>query len=136
MIESGIQNAVFDALSGDSTLAALVSGIYDNVPQADDSGASAAFPYVVVGDDLITEWDTDTELGADATITIHVWSRYRGRKEVKDIQARIYEILHRANITITGYNLVGVDWLQSQSFMDTDGQTRHGVQTFRITIEE
>lgn len=134
--ETEIQTAIYDALTGDSTLMAAVTGVYDGVPQPTDGGAGTDFPYVTIGETQHQEWDTDTELGADATVTIHVWSRYRGRKEVKDIQAIIYGLLHRANLAITGYNLVGIDWIQSDTFMDADGLTRHGVQTFRITIEE
>lgn len=135
-IESAIQSAIYSALTGDSTLMSAVTGVYDDVPQSADAGSGAAFPYVTIGEATHTEWDTDTELGSDVTVTIHVWSRYRGRKEVKDIQGQIYSLLHRANLAVTGYNLVGVDWIQSDSFMDADGLTRHGVQTFRITIEE
>ena len=134
--ESAVQDAIYDALTGNSSLMARIKGVYDSVPQATDPGSSAAFPFVTIGEDTVNEWDTDTELGADLTITIHVWSRYRGRKETKDIQGAICGILHRANLTISGYNLVGIDWLNSQSFMDSDGLTRHGVQTFRVTIED
>ena len=134
--EYAIQDCIADTLKSDSPLMAMVQGVYDSVPQANDAGSGSSFPYVTIGEDTHVEWDTDTELGADVTITIHTWSRYRGRKEVKNIQGRIYEILHRANLSVSGYHLVGIDWLQSESFMDTDGLTRHGVQTFRITIEE
>lgn len=133
--EFSIQNTIYDVLSTTSAVTSLAD-VYDNVPQAADAGSDAAFPYITVGEDTLVEWDTDTELGAYCTITIHTWSRYRGRKETKQIQGAIYAALHRANLTISGYNLVGIDWLQSESFMDTDGLTRHGVQTFRITIEE
>lgn len=133
--EFSIQNTIYDVLSTTSAVTSLAD-VYDNVPQAADAGSDAAFPYITIGEDTLVEWDTDTELGADCTITIHTWSRYRGRKETKQIQGAIYAALHRANLTISGYNLVGIDWLQSESFMDTDGLTRHGVQTFRITIEE
>ena len=134
--ENAIQVAIYQTLSSDSTLSAAVTGVYDTAPQALDAGAAANFPYVPIGEDTHVEWDTDTELGADVTVTIHVWSRDRGRKETKTIQGLIYGLLHRASLSISGYNLVGVDWLQSDSFLDTDGLTRHGVQTFRITVEE
>ena len=134
--ETEIQAAIYSALSGDSTLMASVTGVYDDVPQSGDPGDGSAFPYITIGEASHLEWDTDTELGADVTVTIHVWSRHRGRKEVKEIQGHIYRLLHRASLIISGYNLVGVDWIQSDSFMDADGLTRHGVQTFRITIEE
>lgn len=135
--ESSIQQAIYAALTGNAALMALATGgILDYVPQADDAGADNAFPYVTIGDDTAIPFDTDTSVGADTTITIHVWSRYRGRKEVKQIQGAIYAVLHRATIPVEGQHLVGIDWIQSDSFMDSDGLTRHGVQTFRITVEE
>lgn len=134
--ETSIQAAVYVALTGNAALMDLVTGVHDAVSQPADSGSQLAFPYVVVGDDTHIPFDTDTSVGADTTITIHVWSRHEGRKEVKEIQGAIYDVLHRQSIPITGFHLVGIDWLGSESFTDSDGLTRHGVQTFRITVEE
>jgi len=132
---TAIQSAVFSRLKNYSPLTAIIKAVYDDVPQPADSGKLATFPYVVIGDDSIVEWDTDTELGADATVTIHIWSRAKGRKEVKAITDVIYNALHRYDIIVTGYSLVGVDWVSAQSFLDADGITRHGIAVFRITIE-
>lgn len=128
--ETALQTAIYVALSNDAPLSALVMGVYDDVPQ------SSAFPYVTIGEDVHTEWDTDTSSGSDATITIHAWSRAPGRKETKQIQGAIYDALHRSNLAVTGYATVGVDWQQSESFIDADGETRHGVQTFRVILDE
>lgn len=128
--ETAIQTAVFTKLD-----ASLTTPVYDNAPQQSD--ASQGFPYVTIGEDTINEWDTDTELGANVTITVHTWSRARGRKELKAIQGNIYDALHRAtDLTFAGYVFVGVDFISSDSFLDSDGLTRHGVQTFRVYIEE
>jgi len=126
--EIAVQTAVFGALTGRAELIALVD-VYDSVPQ------DAAFPYVTIGEDNHNEWDTDTTIGSDCSITIHTWSRARGRKETKQIQAEIYAALHRAELTHTGYKFDSCDWESSQSFTDADGLTRHGVQTFRIILE-
>lgn len=134
--ETALQSAIYSVLNGDATLSGLVVGVYDDVPQAVDSGDPAQFPYVNIGEAVHTEWDTDTSRGDDATITIHTWSRYAGRKEVKQIQGAIYDVLHRSALAVTGYATVSVDWQQSESFLDTDGETRHGVQTFRIILDE
>lgn len=117
-------------------LAALVVGVYDDVPQAADSGNASKFPYVTIGESVHTDWSNDTNNGDDATVTIHSWSRYAGRKEIKQIQGAVYDILHRSGLSIAGYATVGVDWLQSESFVDADGETYHGVQTFRFIIDQ
>lgn len=136
MIEFNAQKAIYEALTASAALMAMVVDVYDCTPQADDSGSGAAFPYVTIGDDSVMGWDTDTELGAEITLTIHTWSRYHGRGEVKEIQNEIYTILHRATLSVECYNLVGIEFLSSESFRDADGKTWHGTQTFRLTVEE
>ena len=131
-----VQTAIHGALTAHAPLMALVSGVYDNVPQAADSGDGSAYPYVTIGEDVHTDWSTDTSLGDDASITIHTWSRYRGRKETKQIQGAIYDALTRVNLSVSGYKLVTIDFLDEQSFIDTDGLTRHGVSTFRVLLDE
>lgn len=134
--EIDVQTVIYTTLANDAPLTALVTGVYDNVPQANDAGSGSAFPYVTIGEDVHTDWSTDTESGDDVTITIHTWSRERGRKEAKQIQGAVYDALHRAELVFTNYKFVACDWLQSESFMDTDGLTRHGVQTFRIILDQ
>lgn len=125
-----VQSAVYTKLD-----ASLTTPVYDNAPQQSDS--AKGFPYVTIGEDVINEWDTDTELGGNPVVTIHTWSRYRGRKETKEIQAEIYDALHRAeDLSYAGFAFITIDFLSAESFMDTDGLTRHGVSTFRVYIEE
>lgn len=130
--EIEVQQLIYTALAADSALQALGAEVYDNVPQG------AAYPYVAIGEDLHTEWDTVTSLGTDCSVTVHTWSRAYGRKETKQMQAAIYNALHRkeSSFTVPGCNVVLCDFVNSQSFVDSDEKTRHGVQTFRIIIEK
>lgn len=140
-----IQKAIYDKLIADTALANLLAvntenntipAIYDNVPQAVDSGNDSVFPYVTIGDDTMIDWDTDTSQGKEATLTLHVWSRYRGRKEVKEIQGAIYDVLHLSNLIISGYHSVLMLSEYSETLLDPDGLTRHGVQRFRLILEK
>lgn len=126
-----LQTAIFDTLS-----AALSVPVYDAVPQAVDSGDDDAFPYVTIGDDSLGEFDTDTSIGFDTDVTVHVWSRYRGRREVKEIQQSIYDAIHLQPISVPGSHFVMALFQSATSFMDADGITRHGVTIFRIVTEE
>jgi hypothetical protein len=134
--ELAIQAAVYGALTGSSALMALVRGVYDAQPRPLTGSDALQFPYVTIGEDTHADWSTDTESGDDATITVHTWSRYNGRKEEKTIQAAIYAALHRAALAVSGYALVSCDWISSTSMIDADGETRHGVQTFRIIVDQ
>lgn len=143
--EYQIQKAIFDKLVADVPLAALLSksvvnknkpAVYDNVPQVADSGKDADFPYVSIGEDTAFDWDTGNSVGKEATLTIHSWSRDRGRKEVKEIQGAIYNALHLADLTVVGYTTVFIISEFSESLSDPDGITRHGIQRFRIIIDK
>lgn len=134
--EVAIQTAIFQQLIADPALIAREIPIYDDVPQANDSGEPSVFPYIVVGEDSLVNWDTDTELGGRASITIHTWSRYAGKLEVKQIQANVYDALHNAELTIPGHACVMCSFAQSDSFLDVDGKTRHGVSIFDMLIEK
>lgn len=105
--------------------------VYDDVPQD-----LSAFPYVTIGEDVLTFNDTDTDRSNNVSITVHTWSRERGRKETKQIQSQIYDSLHLANLVKAGYNFVVITEQSSTTFLDADGLTRHGVQTFKLIIEE
>lgn len=127
--EIAIQTAIYNKLTGYSNLMSLINGVYDSVPQTE------VFPYVTIGEDAHSGWTTNTTLGTDAQLVINSWSRDRGRKETKLIQAQIYNALNRASLTYLGYDIINIELLDSTSFIDADGLTRHGVQTFRALIE-
>jgi hypothetical protein len=134
--ELAIQGAVYTALTGSAALMALVRGVYDAQPRPLTGSDALQFPFVTIGEDTHTDWSTDTERGDSATITVHTWTRYTGRKQEKEIQAAIFAALDRQALSVTGHALVSVDWIGSDSLTDADGETRHGVQTFRIIVEQ
>ena len=124
---TAVQQITLDVLQAH---APLTQPIYDNVPQ------DSPFPYVTIGEDIINQEDTDSELSVFASITVHTWSRARGKKELKQIQGVIYDALHRATPTLAGYKVVTIDFESANSLLDSDGKTRHGVQTFRMLLEQ
>lgn len=125
-----IQTAVFQRLDAE-----LSVPVYDHVPQPNDSGDNALFPYVVIGDDDLSAWDTDTSQGFDGDLTIHVWSRQKGRAETKALQQQIYDALHRFDLSVSGADTITLDQSLATTMMDPDGITRHGVQRFRLLID-
>lgn len=125
-----LQQQIFTLLKAGN---AVASGrIYDDVPDAAASASApdSEFPYVVIGEmDSIPD-DADGAAGRDdgemETLTLHIWSRYQGQKEVKQIMQQIKDLLHNTTITYSGRtaNL----WVRARrSFLDPDGRTRHGV---------
>jgi hypothetical protein len=119
-----IQAAIFNTLK-----TSLGIPVYDNVPQA------SAYPYVVIGNDTSIPFDTDNSIGSESTLTIHVWSQYRGKMEVKEILQEIYDQLNRANIAVSDCHLIECIAEFQETFLESDGLTRHGVIRFRIIVE-
>ena len=125
--ESGwdLQQAVYAALSADTALAALVDEVHDHVP------ANAAFPYVAFGETETVPWGAKDFSGMEHTLTLNVWSRYKGRKEAKQIMAAIHDALHEAALAVTGQTLVNLRFKSAETAIDSDGVTRHAVVRYR-----
>lgn len=134
--ETVVQTAIYDKLINDASLMAVIKDVYDDVPQPNSSGDESEFPYITIGEDVHTTIDTDTELMNQVSITIHTWSRFSGRSETKQVQGLIYDSLHRANLVQSGYKFINIAQVNSESQLDSDGFTRHGIQTFNLLIEE
>ena len=123
------QRALYLLLTSDARLMTMVTGVHDHVDQG------RPYPYIVIGEDAAMEFDTDTERGVESLFTIHTWSRERGRLETKEIQEVIYEVLHRQDITIEDAAFWSIFWEMSDSFVEPDGETRHGVMRFRLRYD-
>ena len=127
-----LQKAIFAALGADSAVKALIGDparIYDDPP------GGAVLPYVQIGDGTETDWSTATEEGAEHQVTIHVWSRSGGRKEVRAVLAAIYDVLHDSGLSPEGQTLVNFRFTLSQIFRESDGETHHGVARYRAVTE-
>jgi hypothetical protein len=123
-----IQKAVFEVLSG-----ALSVPIYDHAPQ-DETDQDSDFPFVVIGEDRLDAWDTDTEDGFEVEILIHCWSRARGRLEVKQLLGQIYDALHKTKLTLNGYDGLELSYKYTSTFVEPDGYTRQGVISFTLFV--
>lgn len=131
--ELELQRAVYDRLVNFSGM----PDVHSRVPQASDSGSDAPFPYVTIGEDMHMPFDTDDSVGSEAVITIHIWSRARGWKEIKEIQATIRAALQRFDLAVAGFALVTIEFDSSDPpFMDPDAITGHGVSRFRVLLDE
>lgn len=104
-IETEYQKALFAKLTasiGDLGL----TGVYDIAPQPEDGGDALAFPYAVIGQIYAVQNDTQTTVGFQITNRVHIYSRSGSMAECKDIQGKVFGLLHRQPLTITGFNHV------------------------------
>lgn len=120
-----LQQAVYAALIGDAALMAMISGVHDHVPP------ETAFPYVTIGAVTAVDRSTMAKDGQVHTVTLHSWSRGRGRKEAKEIMAAIHGLLHKGALSVAGHAHAGTMFEFAETLLDPDGLTYHGVQRFR-----
>lgn len=128
------QKALFAVLNDDATLTTLIGAdkVFDHVPD------NTEFPYISM---QILPWidqGSHTVEGMEAEIQINVWYQEttRGTAGVATIQKRIDELLHKANITVSGWDVI----LMRRTFVDIlsqdDNVTLQGVQRFQIFLGE
>jgi Protein of unknown function (DUF3168) len=129
-----VQQAIYARLVSQIT----TINIYDDPPNQPDGMPAANFPYIVIGEDTSAPFDTDDSLGSSMTITLHVWSRYHGKKEAKTILGLIYTALNRKAAYLLSPGFRFIDCLSefSEVIEEVDGVTRHGVCRYRVLIEK
>jgi len=130
-----LQRGVYQALAGSSDLTTLLGGarIYDDAPQA------APYPFVTLGQSVIRDWSTGTEDGAEHSLTLHVWSRSGGKKQVHEIIEAIKAVLHDQPLMVADRHLINLRLNLrhelSEARLDPDGDTFHGIVRYRAVTE-
>lgn len=124
-----LQKAIFTALDGNVTgIDSASVSVYDDVPE------NTPYPYVILGEETSSNSGTKSLDAIEHTLTLHVWSQYRGRREIKEIMQSVYSLLHNTAITVTGASLVNIRQEFNNTLMENDGITRHGIMRFRAVV--
>ncbi len=124
-----LQSSIYTALNVSAITTTLACGVYDEVVEGN------SYPFITLGEETAIDYSTNNLVGAETTINIHVWSRYKGSKETKQILDKIHDLLHDVSLTVSGVNLINLRFEFSDIMRDPDGITRHGVMRFRaITL--
>ena len=129
-VTSAWDAAVYGALTGDATLTAAITAVYTGVaPQ------NSTFPYVLIDRTDFTEYSDSTHTGFEVFMRIKTLSRSPGRKETRDIQDLVYDVLHRQPLTVAGHTVLSVDRDSSdpEEPGDVDGAWQ-GVCEYRALI--
>ena len=105
--------------------------IYDDHPEQAD------FPYVTMGEMTARDWSDKFEPGQEVYSTIHIWSRYKGRKEATEMGDAILQALSKSSLDLApNFRAVLQELDMNELIIDIDGITRHGIMRFKYLIEE
>lgn len=126
-----LQKAIYQKLKADPPLVALLGGakVYDDAPQRSE------FPYVTFGQSTVRDWSTGSDKGHEHIVTLHVWSRVAGRRQVHAIIGAIEVALHEQALLMNGFRLVNLRHENSYARREPDGETYHGTVRYRAVTE-
>ena len=126
-----LQKSIYAALAADPNILGILGAprIFDDVPQ------KATFPYLTLGQSTLRDWSTGTEPGAEHLLTLHVWSRAEGRREVHELMTVLQDALHDRALSLEGHRLVNLRHEFSDARREPDGETYHGIVRLRAVTE-
>ena len=103
----------------------------------DDHPQQKAYPYVIMGEVNANDWSDKLKPGMEVFSTFHIWSQYRGKKEVEEMTDGILQALTLSAFDLTPDFRAVLDMLDSINIIiDIDGITRHGILRLKYLIEE
>lgn len=126
-----LQKAIYAQLSADTGVAsAVATRIYDNAP------GDVTFPYLTLGETLVSDWSTDDQAGAEHILSIYVFSRGGGRAEAKLAMGAVHAALQDAAMTLEGHRLINLRFRDADTRREADGATWRGTIRFRAVTEQ
>jgi len=108
-----LQTSLYELYTGDGTLMALVTGVFDFVP------GNQAYPFIRIGEFDSSEWRTHSRPGEQVVVTVHIYKddnrAARGNKVLWQILDEVNRLTGDVtNISVDGYDVIA-SWYQSST---------------------
>lgn len=131
-VASALQAAIFQRLSGDPALGALVGdSVYDSVPPGDTTGT-----YVAIGPEEVRDASTKTGRGASHEVSVSVVTDEAGFAAAKVVAGAVSDALSGASLVLARGRLVGIWFQRAFARRDGDGTRRRIDLIFRARTED
>lgn len=129
-----LQHALLTHLSAYQPLTDALGGphIHDAPPPRT---ATEADTYLVLGDETVAGWNTQTTTGAEHEITLTLWSRMNGYAALKSAMAALFDALEDAPLSLAGGSLVSLRFLAARTTRESKGRLRRAECRFRLLVE-
>lgn len=131
-----LQQAVYQLLSADAALAALVgTRIYDaTVPLSEEAEPEGL--YLTIGDERVEDWSTSTDRGAAHMLTIAVHAPRRGFAEAKQAAGAVSDALLGGTLSLSRGRAVLVRFAGARTRRAENDALRRIEMRFRVTVED
>lgn len=123
------QKALYDVLKVSNELQVVVNGVFDLM-----ANPNTEYPYVVVGECAEADLPMQHTEARELTSNVHVFSAYRGKKEVVSVGDLIVGLLHRRILAMTGWAMVLHTYMDTQ-MLSEPGPIFHGIFRFRARVQ-
>lgn len=128
-----VERAAWDRLRADALMAVYRNSIFRFVPK------TASFPYIRIGDAVMSQKGARDHSGEEVSLLIHVFSEYASGRQAEEIANRTVRALtSEPLIMIDGYTQIHV-WVDTvQTLRDDSEPARniyHAVATLRWWVE-
>jgi len=99
------------------------------------SSGSRANTYLVIGDESISAFSSQTTNGAEHEIVLSLWSAIRGYAALKSAMAALYDALEDSPLTLAGGTVVSLRFLAARTSREGKGRLRRADCRFRLLVE-
>ncbi len=133
-------DALLAKLRADTALLALVTGVYGHLSETQ----ATAYPYITFQQPTADGDAGAMQLAGDnVSVQLDVFSRYSGQYEAGRILSRMYAVLERQPVRVSGFDLIGgslhrehehIQWEPDED--DPKQGIYHGVQRWTAEIHE
>lgn len=131
-VAAALQAAIYQRLSGDAGLAALVgTAIYDTVPAGPVPGT-----YVSLGPEDVRDRSDKTGRGAEHRFVVSVVTDAAGFQTAKVAAAAVSDALLGAGLTLGRGRVVTMEFLRARARRVRAGDVRRIDLTFRTQVED
>lgn len=125
-----VQVGMYQRAAADPALGALVTGVFDNVPD------EQPLPYISLGSITSNTDDAHNQRGADLSVVWDIWSAHPGNKEAAAILAALDALFHRQALAVAGFTDVSVARTQALTVTDPDPDIRHISVRYRVWLTQ
>ena len=134
LLAAPLQTALFERLSNSARAGDVEPGA--SMTTRRTKAPTPPTPYVTIGDESVSAWDTATETGAIHNVVIRVYSPVRGFLTSKQIAGSICEALCAADLALTRGRVITQEFIGAETRREEQGALRRIDLTFRFVIED
>lgn len=131
-----LQQAVYQLLSGDPSVTALVGARIYDAPVPLDAEAEPEGLYLTIGDERVEDWSTATDRGAAHLLTIAVHAPRRGFAEAKQAAGAVSDALLGGALSLSRGRAVLVRFTGARTRRGEGDALRRIEMRFRVTVED